>query len=82
MIRANKLDYINWRIAIYRDTEEPNAYSTNMNLVSISTSLYDTLKNNDDALALVIGHEMGHALLGHQQRLAQILAKWKSKKLL
>lgn len=82
MIRANKLDYINWRIAIYRDTEEPNAYSTNMNLVSISTSLYDTLKNNDDALALVIGHEMGHALLGHQQRLAQILAKMEKQKAL
>lgn len=75
IIRANKLDYLNWRIGIYRDADNPNAYSTNMNYVAISTSLYDTFENNEDALAMIIGHEMGHALLGHQQRSTQTLAK-------
>ena len=75
IIRANNLDFINWRIGVYRDTKNPNAFNTNMNLVAISTSLYDTLMNNDDALALVIGHEMSHALMGHQQRRVQTLAK-------
>ena len=68
IIRANNLDYITWRVGIYKDSDTPNAYSTNANYVAISTSLYDTFANNDDALALVIGHEMGHNLLGHQQR--------------
>lgn len=75
MIRANNLDFINWRIGIYRDEIDPNAYSTNMNYIAISTSLYDTFQNNDDALAFVIGHEMAHALLGHQQRRAQRIYK-------
>ena len=75
MIRANGLDYLNWRIGVYRDSDNPNAYSTNMNYVAISTSLYDTFENNDDALAIIIGHEMGHALLGHQQRSTNTLHK-------
>lgn len=68
IIRANKLDYINWRIGVYRDADNPNAYSTNMNYIAISTSMYDTFSKNDDALAMLIGHEIGHAILGHQQR--------------
>ena len=68
IIRANKLDYVNWRIGIYRDAEDPNAYSTGTNYVAISTALYDAFNNNEDAMAFVIGHEIGHELLGHQQR--------------
>lgn len=75
IIRANKLDYMNWRIGVYRDADNPNAYSTNMNYIAISTSIYDTFSKNDDALAMLIGHEMGHALLGHQQRLAPLIAR-------
>lgn len=75
IIRANNLDYINWRIAVYRDAESPNAYSTNMNYIAISTSIFDTFANNDDALAMLIGHELAHALLGHQQRRLNTLAK-------
>jgi len=77
IIRANKLDYLNWRVAIYRDSENPNAYNTNLNYVAISTSLYDTFVDNDDALAFVIGHEMAHSLFGHQQRREQIYRKMK-----
>lgn len=73
IIRANKLDYMNWRIGIYRDSDNPNAYSTNSNYVALSTSIYDTFANNDDALAMIIGHEMAHNLLGHQQRKLKII---------
>lgn len=75
LIRANKLDYTNWRICIYKDSDSPNAYSAGANHVAISTSLLDSFKNNEDALAFVIGHEMGHALLGHRQRKAQLIDK-------
>ena len=69
LIRANNLDYINWRIEIYKDTVSPNAYTTNTNYIAVSTSLIDNFGDNEDAIAMVLGHEMGHALLGHQQRL-------------
>jgi len=75
IIRANKLDYLNWRIAIYRDSKSPNAFNTNLNYIAISTSLYDSFSDNEDALAFIIGHEMGHSLLGHQQRLSNIRRK-------
>lgn len=74
IIRANNLDYINWRITVARDTSF-NASSSNMNNITINTGLFDTLSSNEDALALVIGHEMGHSLLGHQARQARILRK-------
>lgn len=75
IIRANNLDYSNWKIAIYRDSEAPNAYSTSTNYIAISTSLYDNFCDNEDALALIIGHEIGHGLLGHQARLSYLLKK-------
>ena len=73
IIRANKLDYINWRFGIYKDAENINAYSTGENYIALSTSIYDTFNNNDDALALIIGHEIAHTVLGHSQRKADIV---------
>ena len=67
MIRANNLQHLNWRIVINRSTDV-NAYSYDMNCIEINTGLYDTFLDNDDAMAMVIGHEMAHALLGHAQR--------------
>lgn len=75
IIRANNLDYINWRIGVQRESEAVNAYSTDTNYICLFTSTLDTFKGNDDALALIIAHEMGHNLLGHQVRLAKTLSR-------
>lgn len=67
LIRANNLDYINWRIGVSRSTEV-NAYSTDTNYININTGTIDNFLDNDDALAMIIGHEISHNLLGHQIR--------------
>ena len=74
LIRANNLDFVNWRISIEKNTDF-NAYNSNTNNVAILTGLYDTFNGNDDALALVIGHEMGHGILGHGARKAKLIKK-------
>jgi len=76
IIRANNLDYVNWRIAI-RKTEDVNANSSMANLVRINTGLYDSLYGDDDALAFVIAHEMAHLILNHSQRRAELVARLK-----
>lgn len=76
LIRANNLDYVNWRIAI-RKSEDVNAASFNGNYIRVNTALYDSLHTSDDALAFVLAHEMSHQILGHNQRLAQLSKKLK-----
>ena len=68
IIRANRLDYQTWRIGIVRNTTDYNAYAASGNCIILYTSVIDTYMDNDDALALVIGHEFSHILLGHSQR--------------
>ena len=65
ILRANNLYYQNWRIIIKPDVDNINAYSGSANLIVINSSLYDSLYNNNDALAFVIAHELSHILLGH-----------------
>ena len=72
LIRANNLDYTNWRIAIRKSEDTANAASTAANFIWINTALYDSLYDNPDALAFVIAHEMAHHILGHQQRMAEL----------
>ena len=72
IIRANNLEYTNWRIAIRKTPEEFNAYATGTNLIVIHTALYDSLYTNEDALAFAIAHEIAHNLLGHQQRMSEM----------
>ncbi|MCQ2740044.1 MAG: M48 family metallopeptidase [bacterium] len=74
IIRANNLDFINWRIVIIRDTSF-NASSSEMNCITINTALFDTFIDNEDAFAFIIGHEMAHSLLGHSERKAKLLNK-------
>jgi len=68
IIRANRLDYQPWRFGVTRESDEINAYSNNGNYINLYTSLIDSLSDNDDALAITIGHEIAHILLGHQKR--------------
>ena len=75
IIRANNLEYTNWRIAIRKSEDEVNAASTAANFIWINTALYDSLYNNNDALAFVIAHEMAHHILGHHQRMADLNRK-------
>lgn len=75
IIRANNLDYVNWRIAI-RKTPEHNADASNGNYIRINTGMYDTLGDNDDALAWILGHEMSHLILGHNGRSKDLWASY------
>lgn len=70
IIRANNLDYLNWKITVEKDVTF-NAYSGETNCIVINTGAYDTFSTNEDALALLIGHEIAHSLLGHYARTAQ-----------
>ncbi len=68
IIRANRLDYQPWRIGITRESREFNAFSMSGNYIELYTSAIDSFIDNEDALAMIIGHEIGHLLLGHGQR--------------
>ena len=67
LLRANKLQYQNWRIGVDIETQDVNAYAGSANLIIINSSLYDSLYNNQDALAFIIAHELSHLILGHNQ---------------
>lgn len=75
LIRANNLYYQNWRLMLEPDAAEINAYATSANLVIINTSLYDSLYDNENALAFILGHEIGHFVLGHHQTTYENLTK-------
>ena len=71
LIRANNLDYINWRIAI-RKTPVSNAAAFDGNYIVINTGLYDSVYESEEGLAFVIAHEMAHHILGHIQRTQEL----------
>ena len=68
LIRANNLDFTNWRIGINRASSDLMAGYSDWNYILISTAFCDTFLNNDSAIAFAIAHVMAHALLGHQER--------------
>ncbi len=74
IIRANNLDFMNWRIVFSKDNSF-NAFSSETNCITIHAGAFDSLSANDDALALLIGHEMAHSVLGHQVRSAKYIHK-------
>ncbi|MBQ4646817.1 MAG: hypothetical protein IJB79_05675 [Candidatus Gastranaerophilales bacterium] len=67
IIRANNLQYKNWRIGFNLEKDVINAVSLNNNLILINSSLYDCLHQNKDALAYAIAHELAHFILLHQK---------------
>ena len=75
IIRANKLNYVNWRIVLYKETETFNAFTTSANLIGIYSALYDSLYGNDDAIAFIVSHELSHQILGHIQREVELNRK-------
>lgn len=74
IIRANGLDFINWRLTI-TSANEFNAYNSETNNIAVHAGILDTFRDNDDALAMVLGHEFAHGLLGHAKRQAKYDAK-------
>ena len=67
LIRANNLDYVNWRIAI-RKTEVSNAAAFDGNYIVINTGLYDSVYESEEGLAFVIAHEMSHHILANKSK--------------
>lgn len=76
ILRANKLDFMNWRISI-KSENSFNAFNSETNSINILAGALDSLSGNDDALAFLIGHELAHGLLGHSKRQAKDYIKVK-----
>lgn len=63
----------NWEVVVFEDNT-PNAFALPGNKIGIHTGLI-TLVNNQDQLAAVIGHEIGHVLAKHSnERASQEMA--------
>ena len=73
ILRANNLEYQNWRIGIKRTATNINASAGSANLILINSALYDSLYNDKDALAFVISHETAHFLLNHNKKAGKIV---------
>lgn len=67
LIRANGLDFINWRVTI-DSSNKYNASNIETNSVTVYTGIIDSLNDNDDALALAIAHELAHGVMGHSKQ--------------
>lgn len=67
IIRANNIDNQNWRVGFDLAPEEINASASAANLVLITSGLYDSLHQNDDAIAFIVSHELAHFLMKHHQ---------------
>ena len=68
IIRANELDYINWRIII--DTKNKvQTPETNLYSINLTTSLIDIFNGDEDALAFIVAHEIAQAILGFKEKL-------------
>jgi predicted Zn-dependent protease len=65
LARANGLDDRPWRIGIV-PTYDINAFAAEANLIAVFNGLLDQVDGDPDALACVLGHEMGHHTKRHQ----------------
>jgi len=63
----------NWEVAVFEDAT-PNAFALPGNKIGVHTGML-TLTDNQDQLAAVIGHEIGHVLAKHSnERASQKMA--------
>ncbi|XP_062504550.1 metalloendopeptidase OMA1, mitochondrial-like isoform X2 [Corticium candelabrum] len=66
LLQANKWDEaldVNWRIVII-DDPTVTAYVMPSGQIVVYTGLLEMMKT-DDMLAVILGHEMAHAIMGH-----------------
>jgi len=62
-----------WRVAVL-DDPEPGAFALPGGFLYLSTGLIQLCKGDEDELAWVIGHEMGHVVRGHAA--SRIASDW------
>ena len=55
----------NWSVMLIDDPENPNAWCMAGGLMAIYTGLVYGLDLNDDEIAQIMGHEIGHAIANH-----------------
>lgn len=65
LIRANNLDYVNWKLVIYDNTTDLNAFATQANIIGVHASVFENFSNNPHAIAFILSHEFAHHVLGH-----------------
>jgi predicted Zn-dependent protease len=54
-----------WEVQVINDPKTVNAFCMAGGKMAIYTGMWDQLKATDDELAMVMGHEISHALLDH-----------------
>jgi len=59
-----------WHVNIFLDDQFKNAAATRGNYIFVWTGILDSVRN-DDELATILAHEMGHVLAGHTQQTPQ-----------
>ena len=55
----------NWEVVVIRDPKTVNAFCMAGGKMGIFTGFWEKLNATDDEIANVMGHEIGHALVGH-----------------
>ena len=56
-----------WEVQVINDPKTVNAFCMAGGKMAIYTGMWDKLNATDDELAMVMGHEISHALAGHTQ---------------
>ena len=57
----------NWEVQLIDDPKTVNAFCMAGGKMAIYTGMWDKLKATDEEIAMVMGHEISHALAGHTQ---------------